>query len=45
MGTLLFMRFLCAGATAEWWVLTSAGTARWEKEGEREGGRKNCNGK
>lgn len=36
-GTLLFMRCLRPGATAQCWVLTSAGKARWEK-GVRGGG-------
>ena len=33
---LLFMRFLCPGAAVELRVLTSAGTARWEKRTESE---------
>lgn len=33
--TLLFMRFLCPDATAEWQVLTSAGTASWEGGGKQ----------
>lgn len=37
---MLFMRFLCPGATAEWWVLTSAGKGRKRERGRVEGKRK-----